>query len=218
MMSQGTPQELEQRRRLAVGRVLGGWKGKDGEDFLGVTEEAVGRQVPAYRVGGDDALKAEPTPGRRRKLTRGQEQSVVSGPARSPKAFVYKTDLWTTRRLAEVVQRRFGVRFNANYLAARLTGRGQSPQKPEPRPQPGGVRLEPRQVRPPGELRAPARASPGPGRHRRAGGAPEATGAAQGALGQAQAPVPRSSFAFLKFYRPYVVAIAISAFAARISA
>ena len=32
-------------------------------------------------------------------------------------AFGYETDLWTTRRLAEVIAARYGVRFNPNYLA-----------------------------------------------------------------------------------------------------
>jgi len=122
---------LEQRRQLAVRWVLEGWKRKDVADFLGVTAGTVGRWVRAHRAGGDDALKARPTPGRPPKLTRRQEGSVLAWLARSPKAFGYKTDLWTTRRLAEVIEKRFGVRFNANYLAAWLTDRGHTPQKPE---------------------------------------------------------------------------------------
>jgi transposase len=55
---------------------------------------------------------------------------VLSWLSKSPKAFGYKTDLWTTRRLAEVIENRYGVRFNSNYLAAWLTDRGLSPQKP----------------------------------------------------------------------------------------
>ena len=55
---------------------------------------------------------------------------MLSWLAKSPKAFGYKTDLWTTRRLAEVIDRRYGVRFNSNYLAAWLARRGYSPQKP----------------------------------------------------------------------------------------
>ena len=51
--------------------------------------------------------------------------------AGSPEAFGYKTALWTTGRLAEVIEKRFAVRFHSNYLAAWLTDRGYSPQKPE---------------------------------------------------------------------------------------
>lgn len=131
MRSQGTARELEQRRQLAVRRVLEGWTQKDVAAFLGVTPGAVNRWVRAYRQGGDEAIKAKPTPGRPSKLTARQERSVLTWLAKSPRAFGYKTELWTTRRLAEVIEKRFGVRFNANYLAAWLTGRGYSPQKPE---------------------------------------------------------------------------------------
>ena len=131
MRSQGTAQELEQRRRLAVRRVNEGWKQKDVAAFLGVTERAVTRWMAAFRRGGDAAIAAKPTPGRPPKLSGRQERSVLTWLARSPEAFGYKTDLWTTRRLAEVIAKRFGVRFHSNYLAAWLTDRGYSPQKPE---------------------------------------------------------------------------------------
>lgn len=131
MRSQGTAPELEQRRRLAVQRVNEGWKQTDVAAFLGVTPRAVSRWMAAYRRGGDATIAARPTPGRPPKLTKRRERSVLSWLARSPQAFGYKTDLWTTRRLAEVIEKRFGVRFNPNYLAAWLAERGYSPQKPE---------------------------------------------------------------------------------------
>lgn len=122
---------MEARRRLAVTRVNEGWKHKDVAAFLGVSLKAVGNWVAAYRAAGDDGLKSTPRTGPAPKLTRRREQSVLSWLARSPQAFGYKTDLWTTRRLAEVIDKRFGVRFNANYLAEWLSARGHSPQKPE---------------------------------------------------------------------------------------
>jgi transposase len=131
MRSQGTAAELEQRRRLAVQRVSEGWKQKDVAAFLGVTERTVSRWMVAYREGGEAAIAARPTPGRPPKLSKRRERSVLSWLAKSPQAFGYETDLWTTRRLAEVIEKRFGVRFNANYLAAWLADRGHSPQKPE---------------------------------------------------------------------------------------
>jgi len=134
MRSQGTARELEQRRQLAVRRVLDGWKQKDVAAFLGVTERTVSRWMTAYRTGGDDAIRAKPTPGRPRKLSTRRERSILSWLAKSPRAFGYQTELWTTRRLAELIERRFGVRFNANYLAAWLAARGHSPQRPAKEP------------------------------------------------------------------------------------
>src|SRR5262245_14398377 len=133
MRSKGSASELEARRRLAVQRVNEGWKQKDVAAFLGVSLRAVGSWVAAYRAAGEDGLKGRPHPGPKPKLSSRQERAVLSWLARSPKAFGYKTELWTTRRRAEVIEKRYGVRFNANYLAEWLTRRGYSPQKPETR-------------------------------------------------------------------------------------
>jgi transposase len=99
--------------------------------FLGVLTRAVRSWVAAYRAGGDAGFAGVPHPGAKPKLSKRQERSVLSRLSKSPEAFGYKTDLWTTRRLAEVIEKRFGIRFNSNYLAAWLTARGYSPQKPE---------------------------------------------------------------------------------------
>lgn len=131
MKTTGSASELEARRRLAVTRVNEGWKQKDVAAFLGVSLKAVGKWMAAYREHGDDGLKPRSRPGPTPKLSPRRERSVLSWLAKSPQAFGYKTDLWTTRRLAEVIAKRFGVRFNSNYLAEWLTRRGHTPQKPE---------------------------------------------------------------------------------------
>ena len=131
MQDQGPASELEARRRLAVARVNEGWMQKDVAAFLGVSTRAVGKWMAAYREHGDDGLSSRPRTGAKPKLSRRREAAVLSWLAGSPKAFGYKTDLWTTRRLAEVIEKKYGVRFNSNYLAEWLTGRGYSPQKPE---------------------------------------------------------------------------------------
>ncbi|MBI4587343.1 MAG: winged helix-turn-helix domain-containing protein [Candidatus Rokubacteria bacterium] len=47
----------------------------------------------------------------------------------------YRTDLWTTRRVAEVIRRHFGVRYHPNHVWRLLVGLGCSYQKPERRAQ-----------------------------------------------------------------------------------
>ncbi|WZO97510.1 winged helix-turn-helix domain-containing protein [Isosphaeraceae bacterium EP7] len=130
MKPRGSAAELEARRRLAVTRVNEGWKQKDVAAFLGVSLKAVGKSMAAYRASGDGGLAGKPHPGPKPKLSGRQEAVVLSWLAASPEAFGFKTRLWTTRRLAEVIAKRYGVRFNSNDLAAWLTARGQSPQKP----------------------------------------------------------------------------------------
>jgi transposase len=134
MRSQGTAQELERRRRLAVTRVLEGYPVREVATFFGVTERSVNRWMDACRQSGDlDALKAKASPGRPRKLTNRQERTVLGWLTKSPTAFGFAGELWTSRRLAALIERRWGVCFNANYLVEWLTARRHSAQKPEPR-------------------------------------------------------------------------------------
>ena len=132
MRSQGSARELEQLRVLAVTRVSEGFAQKEVAAFLGVHPVTVCGWVRAVRQAGSlEALRARPTPGRPAKLTRRQERAVLSWVVKSAKDFGFANDLWTTRRLAALIKKRWGVRFNANYLAAWLQARGHSPQRPE---------------------------------------------------------------------------------------
>ena len=133
MRSPGTARELEQRRRLAVARVEQGWAQVEVAAFLGVTSRTVNAWMKRFRQNGPAALAPKPTPGRPRKLTPRQEQAVLAWVGKSPTAFGYPDELWTSRRLAALIARRFGVRFNSNYLVERLTRRKQSAQKPAKR-------------------------------------------------------------------------------------
>ena len=45
----------------------------------------------------------------------------------------YRTDLWTTRRIVEVIERRMGIRYHYNHVGKLLHRLGWSHQKPERR-------------------------------------------------------------------------------------
>jgi transposase len=115
---------------LAVTRVLEGYPVPEVAAFLGVTERSVNRWIDACRQSGDlDGLNAKPSPGRPRKLTRRQERAVLGWLPQSPTAFGFAGELWTSRRLAALIERRWGVRFNPNYLVEWLTARRHSAQR-----------------------------------------------------------------------------------------
>ena len=130
MRSQGSAPELERRRQLAVVRVAEGHSQAQVAAILGVHHNTVSRWVCTVRERGTDALKAKPTPGRPRKLTARQEKTVLGWVAKPPTSFGFATDLWTSRRLAALIEQRLGIRFNSNYLVEWLRAREQSPQKP----------------------------------------------------------------------------------------
>lgn len=134
MRSHGTAAELEARRRTAVAKCEEGWTQAAVADFLGVHPVTVAKWVARYRRGGADGLTAKPTPGRPRFLSAGQERQVREWLAQTPTAHGFRTDLWTARRVADLIRRRFGVVFHPDYLRAWLRQRGYSPQKPRRRP------------------------------------------------------------------------------------
>lgn len=101
---------------------------------LDVHSVTVAKWMARHRTMGDDGLTARPTPGRPRFLTAEQDQQVRQWLAQKPTAHGFPTDLWTARRVAELIRRRFEVSFHPNYLRAWLTQRGYSPQRPTRRP------------------------------------------------------------------------------------
>jgi transposase len=130
MGRRGTAEQLEERRRLAVRRVSEGVPKKQVAAVLGVSDRAVRMWVAAHRAGGDDGLKAKPHPGRKPFLTSAQEQAVLGWLAEKPTAHGFRTDLWTARRVADLIRCRLGIRFHPSYLREWLTKRGYTPQKP----------------------------------------------------------------------------------------
>jgi transposase len=130
MRTKGTAAELEARRLTAIRRVGEGWTQQEVAAFLGVHPVTVAKWVARHRADGDDGLKGKPTPGRPRFLTALQEREVLGWLADSPTEHGFRTDLWTARRVAELVHGKFGVRFHPNYLREWLAARNCTPQKP----------------------------------------------------------------------------------------
>ena len=129
MRSKGTAAELEARRIAAVRRVDEGWAQKDVAAFLGVHPVTVAKWVARHRADTDNGLAAKPTPGRPRFLTDRQERKVL-GWLDDRRQVRFPTDLWTARRVAELILQKLGVRFHPNYLREWLAKRNYTPQKP----------------------------------------------------------------------------------------
>jgi transposase len=134
MRSQGSAAGLEARRRLAVRRVSEGWRRADVAAFLGVHPGTVAEGVRAHPAGGDAAPAAKPHPGREPLLTPAQERQVLGWLAEKPPAHGFRTDLWTARRVAELIRRRFGVEYHPHSLREWLAKRNYTPRKPARRP------------------------------------------------------------------------------------
>src|SRR4051812_18381641 len=130
MRSNGTAQALEARRRLAVQRVEDGWSQREVAAFLSVHPVTVAKWMARFRAGGEDGLAAKPTPGRPQFLTPAQEKQVLAWLADPPTEHGFRTDLWTARRVAELIRTKLNVAFHPHYLREWLRKRNYTPQKP----------------------------------------------------------------------------------------
>lgn len=106
MRSPGSALELERRRQLAVARVNEGYSPQQVAAFLGGALRH-GQPLGLHGAGARSrALQAKPTRGRPRKLTARQERAVLGWVAKPPTQFGFPTDLWTSRRLAALIEQR----------------------------------------------------------------------------------------------------------------
>src|SRR5436305_5531685 len=133
MRSVGSPFELERRRCLAVQRVLDGYSTQEVAEFLGVDARSVQRWLTAFEERSLSGLLAQPAPGRPPKLSATQEKIVRRWLADSPREFGFATDLWTSTRLAQLMEQEWDVSFHPHYLSVWLRCRGFTPQKPRRR-------------------------------------------------------------------------------------
>ena len=130
MRSKGSASALEALRRQAVARVLAGRTQASVAEGLGVHPVTVAKWMARHRTEGEDGLTAKPTPGRPRFLTPDQERHVKSWLSQKPTEHGFRTDLWSARRIVELIRRKFGVTFHPASMRRWLTERNYSPQRP----------------------------------------------------------------------------------------
>jgi len=133
MRPRGTAEELEARRHEAIRLLQQGHRQAAVARRLGTTRTSVGRWWKDYRRRGPEALRAKPPPGRPSKLTRRQKRGLVRHLLKGTRASGFETDLWTCPRIAQLIERRYGVTYHVDSLPKFLHALGFSCQKPEKR-------------------------------------------------------------------------------------
>jgi len=131
MRPKGSAKELEVRRRLA-GRLLSEGKGlHEVARLVGASPSSVHRWKEVIRKGGMEALTAKPHPGRPARLSSRQKERLEKILLKGPRAAGYLTDLWTCPRVAEVIQRTFGVKYHPYWVWYILRSLRWTCQKPK---------------------------------------------------------------------------------------
>lgn len=129
----GSGAELERRRRRAVRLLQGGHSLSTVARMVGAAVSAVWQWRAIWRRKGEPGLQAKPTPGRPPKLTSRQRQRLPRLLALGAQSYGYPNDLWTTRRIAAVIEREFRVGYHPAQVSRILAQLGWSYQKPERR-------------------------------------------------------------------------------------
>lgn len=133
MRPRGSPRSLEERRRKVVAFLRQKLSLHEIGRRIGCHASSVLRWRNALGSGGPDALKAKPAPGRPSRLTSQQKVRLVRLLAKGAMAQGYRTELWTTQRIAALIEHRLGIQYHCNHVGKLLHKIGWSHQKPESR-------------------------------------------------------------------------------------
>src|SRR5215207_1319355 len=127
----GRPRDWREGRRLrALELHEAGWIGERIAEALGVTAGAVSQWLARARVGGREALRTKPPAGPMPKLTVEHRAALPELLAKGAEAYDFVGDVWTTKRVAVVIKRVFGVSYHPAHLSRLLRQEGLSVQKP----------------------------------------------------------------------------------------
>jgi transposase len=128
----GTAAELERRRRQAVQAIKDGERPTTVARVLGVPPSTVFRWMKLDEQ--PDGLAAKPHPGPACRLSAEQHRQLAALLLQGAKAHGWSNDLWTTARVAALIERHFGITFHHDHVGRMLHERlNWSPQKPERR-------------------------------------------------------------------------------------
>jgi transposase len=129
----GSADRLEDRRKRALALLDSGHSLNQVGRLIGCHASSVMRWRDARRCGGARALRVRFSPGRPLKLDHAQRKRLLEVLLRGPLAHGYRTNLWTTARIAEVIRREFGVQYHRDHVGRLMHGLQWSPQKPKRR-------------------------------------------------------------------------------------
>jgi len=121
---------LERRRFRAARLLQRGLKPAEVARRLGVHRQSVGRWQQQFEREGLAGLKKAGRAGRPPKLTADQLLHLEAELVRGPRAWGYTTELGTTQRVADLIQRRFGVRYHRDHVGRVLAQMEWSCQRP----------------------------------------------------------------------------------------
>lgn len=129
----GSAELIEARRHQALRLVDQGYSLNEASRMIGCAPSSVMRWCKRRHQGGKRALKVRFSPGRPATLSAARRKQLAKWLLKGAMANGFSTELWTAQRVAELIERRFKVRFHRGHVARLLHALGFSCQKPQRR-------------------------------------------------------------------------------------
>jgi len=129
----GSAKQLEQRRRKAMNLLDEGLSLNEVARRIGCDPASVMRWRNARQKDGDKGLAPKEVPGRPAKLTGSQKKKLLKILSRGAIVNGYRTEIWTTARIVEIIEDNFGVTYHRDHIGRLMKSLGWSWQKPSKR-------------------------------------------------------------------------------------
>jgi len=133
MRPPGSPKRLEVRRRKAITLLRSGETYQKVAWAVKASVSSVVRWNQAYQRSGKTGLRTRPIPGRPPRLTPFQIATLTKLLVAGAQQAGYATDLWTLRRVADLIKKRFAVHYGLTgarrLLLKRLAWTWQKPKR-----------------------------------------------------------------------------------------
>jgi transposase len=121
---------LERRRMQAAGLLEKGYSQSEVARRVGAHRQSVSQWAAELRAKGRAGLKRAGRAGRKARLSSQQLRKIELGLKQGPKALGYATSLWTSARVAQLIERECGVAYHPGHVWRILRQLGWSCQRP----------------------------------------------------------------------------------------
>ena len=133
MRLKGSAEVLLARRRRALDLLAKEITLNEVARRISCSPSSVMRWRDRWNALGEDGLKVETSPGRPTKMSKQQKDELLQLLLQGPMSFGWRTDVWTTKRIATLIHRKFSIDYHFTHVARILHALNWSPQKPERR-------------------------------------------------------------------------------------
>jgi len=134
MRLKGSAEVLENRRKKAMELLL---REKislhEVARRVGCHASSVMRWRDRREAQGEEGLKVRSSPGRPLRLSNEQRNQLLELLLRGPGTFGWRTEVWTTRRIAELIEKQFHVSYHPDHVGRIMHALGWTHQKPDRR-------------------------------------------------------------------------------------